>query len=135
MKHYPLLICLVVCSLVSCDSTVSGSPEATLTGFIECMNKQDFQGAKAYTNPSTDAILDFLDTRIKLLEEMGKMDEIATIFGGIDFHAVSVNCTTKEKTSICTVCETKSNNCSDILVEQTLGKWLINMPKESPSPN
>lgn len=133
MNHYLPLICLVVCSLIGCDITVSGSPEATLSGFIECMNKQDFQGAKAFTNQNTDAVLDFLDTRIKLLEEMGRKDEIATIFGGIDFQSVTFNCTTKEKTSICTCCEIKTNNCSDIRVEQTLGKWLINMPKENSS--
>jgi hypothetical protein len=132
---YHLLIGLLYCSMISCEIAESGSPEASMSGFIECMKQQDFQKAKDYTSQNTDAILDFMDTRIQMLEQMGKSDETASLFGGIDFNNVSVECTRSEKTAICTCCALKTDDCSEIQLLQRSGKWLIDMPKESSTTN
>ena len=121
-----------ILTIFSCTGTnVVGSPDVTMKGFIEKMKIQDFAAAKEYTNNNTDATMEFLDTRIKILREMGKEEEIASLFGGIDFSKVSSSCITTDNKSVCKCCENDTENCKDISLVQEGGKWLINMPKES----
>ncbi|MCH2022283.1 MAG: hypothetical protein MK207_07340 [Saprospiraceae bacterium] len=117
---------------VSCDNTISsGAPDDTMRAFIEKMKLLDFEGAKEFTTNNTDATLDFLSTRIQILKDMGKEEQIPTLFGGIDFTQATATCVTKESRATCKCCEENSDNCKDISVVQEGGKWLINIPKEA----
>lgn len=135
MKQIILLIVLTNILLYSCnDNGVQGSPDATMTSFVEKMKTQDFVGAKEFTNNATDGTMEFLSIRVQMLKEMKKENEIPALFGGIDFSQVKLEpCTVADKKATCKCCEEVTGNCKEISVVQEGGKWLINMPKENPA--
>lgn len=130
MKKILLFLTTIIC-FTACDTGTSGSPEASVAGFIAAMEKMDFQAAKAFTNKNTDAVLDFMETKIKIQQEMGKDGDIASIFGGLDFSKLDYNCTTQENKATCTCCVKESDVCNDLQLVQESGKWLIDIPKEN----
>lgn len=120
----------------SCESTgtegVKGSPEETMKSFIAKVKANDFEGAKAFTSKRTDPVMDFMKTRIDMLKQMGKEDQINALFGGLDISQnVSIKCTTKDNKTTCECCEEITGNCQSIAVIQENGKWLVDQPKES----
>lgn len=123
-------------ALCSCESMggqdLSGSPEETMKGFVEKMKANDFQGAKEFTSNNTDATMDFMKTRIEMLKQMGKEDQIPALFGGVDLsQEIKVTCKTTNGKAICDCCEEITGNCQSITVIQEGNKWLIDQPKES----
>lgn len=123
-------------ALFSCESMggqgLSGSPEETMKGFVEKIKANDFQGAKEFTSNNTDATMDFMQTRIEMLKQMGKEDQIAALFGGIDLsQEVKITCKTTANKATCECCEDITGNCQTITVIQEGNKWLIDQPKES----
>ncbi len=124
-----------LCTFYSCGemggTAVEGSPEETMKGFIEKIQAQDFEGAKAFTNNVTDNTMDMLKIHLQILKETGKEDQIPTLFGGIEIGKAKVECTTTDKRATCKCCEEGTDKCGEITVVQEGGKWLINHPKES----
>ena len=119
--------------LYSCTSTntTEGSPEDAMSGFIEKITTQDYQGAKEYTSNETDKVLDFMEKRVQMLKTMGKEDQIPALMNNIDFSQVKFTCKTEGDQATCECCEEVTGNCNDITVIKEGGKWLINSPKES----
>lgn len=114
------------------NQEASGSPEETIKGFIQKVSANDFEGAKAFTSMRTDATMDFMKTRIDMLKQMGKEDQIPTLFGGLDLsQELKVTCQINDKKATCECCEEITGNCNNLLVIQEGGKWLIDQPKES----
>lgn len=136
MKNLALFVVLISASILySCDglnSGTQGSPDATMTSFVEKMKAQDFVGAKEFTTNTTDGTMDFLSIRVQMLKEMKKEDQIPALFGGVDFSQVKLEaCTITDKRATCKCCEEVTGNCKDLTVIQEGGKWLVDMPKES----
>lgn len=119
--------------LYSCTgtNTTEGSPEDTMSGFIEKITTQDYQGAKEYTSNETDMVLDFMEKRVQMLKTMGKEDQIPALINNIDFSQVKFTCKTEGDKATCKCCEEITGNCNDITVIKEGGKWLIDSPKES----
>ena len=128
-----LFILFSVLTLSSCDSNTSGSPEESLSGFIDCMKRKDYQAAKAYTNNNTDAILDFMETRKQILNDIKQKEVKESIWGQLDFNTLEYKCTTNGTEAICNCCLINTDKCSEIRIEKQSGKWLIDLPKESSS--
>lgn len=133
-----IAILLGLYALTSCESMGGNneparSPEETMNGFIEKIKANDFQGAKEFTSNTTDAVMDFMKTRIEMLKQMNKEDQIAALFGGIDLSQdIKITCkTTSEDKTTCNCCEEITENCKDIVLIKEGGKWLIDQPKES----
>ena len=136
MKKISLFLALICISfLSSCDTMgggTQGSPDATMTSFVEKMKAQDFAGAKEFTSNTTDGSMDFLAIRVQMLKEMKKEDQIPGLFGGVDFSQIKLEtCVTTDKRATCKCCEEVTGTCKDIVVIQEGGKWLVDMPKES----
>lgn len=129
-----LAFCLYV--LCSCESMggqgISGSPEETMKGFVEKIKANDFLGAKEFTSNNTDATMDFMKTRIDMLKQMGKEEQIAALFGGVDLsQKIKITCKTTDNKATCECCEEITGNCKSITVIQEGNKWLVDQPKES----
>jgi len=129
------LIVLMFCSSMtfSCldGGGVEGSPEESLKTFIEKIKERDFEGAKEFASAETDPAMDFLAQRIETLKAMGKEQQVADLFGGIDLGKATSSCETKEDNAKCQLCEEAKDKCKDIQVIQEGGKWLVHIPKET----
>lgn len=137
MKH--ILFATLFCSLfvfLGCESSGStnskGSPDETMESFIQKIKANDFEGAKEFTSNRTDPVMDFMATRIDMLRQMGKEDQINSLFGGLDVSQnITIKCTTSDQKASCGCCEEITGNCKSITVIQEGGKWLVDQPKES----
>ena len=128
----PFFCLLLSIFFIGCGSTAeSGSPDETMSGFIEAMQKQDFQAAKAYTTARTDQTMDFLEQQIRILKEMNKESDVPALFGNVDFSQVKATCTTEGEKAACECCEEITGNCNTINIIKEGGKWLIDFPKET----
>jgi hypothetical protein len=141
MKNLTSIV-LLFCSLFlfSCvDEGGSGaagnSAEETVKLFMDKIKAKDFEGAKKFTTAATDPLMDFLVIRIKMLEEMGKKEEVAALFDNIDLAKATAKCQEQGEeqgnNGTCQICEEGKEKCKDIAVVKEGGKWRVHIPKES----
>lgn len=123
MKNlFSLLLAVATLAFVSsCGKKLSA--EETAKKFVECLQNQDFKGAKAYADESTQKALDGMAANKATGTNNTKKGEIK-----------SVECTTTGDadgaTGDCSVCCNAGGGSSKVRLVNQKGKWLVNMTKE-----
>lgn len=95
------------------------TPEATVKGFFEAMNKADFETAKKYVTKQSYAMLRQLEADYNMSSEEERLARRN--------NTSKVNCAEKNGEMICNVCCTAVGTPAELFLIQDNKHWLVQL--------